>query len=130
MGKNDNARTKQIEEDIEYFKVSPEKASENMDFPDELRDSRYRRTANPRKIWYYMQLLFSMLIDSFNGKYPLPKKTIFVMTFSLLYLISPVDISPDVFPVIGVVDDIAILAFAFNFIKDDLEKYNAWKISN
>jgi uncharacterized membrane protein YkvA (DUF1232 family) len=74
--------------------------------------------------------LFSMLSDSFNKKYPVPKKTVFVITFALLYLISPIDISPDIIPLIGFVDDVAVLAFAFSLIKDDLENYRAWKMSN
>ncbi len=67
-----------------------------------------------------------MLLDSIKGRYPLPKKTALVLVFSFLYLISPVDIVPDVFPLIGLVDDVTVLAFAFSFIKDDLENYRAW----
>jgi len=29
----------------------------------------------------------------------------------------------------GFVDDVALLAFAFSLIKDDLENYRAWKMS-
>lgn len=71
-----------------------------------------------------------MLLDSFKGRYPLPKKTALMIILAFLYLISPVDIIPDIFPLIGLVDDVAVLAFAFNFIKDDLENYRAWKMSN
>jgi uncharacterized membrane protein YkvA (DUF1232 family) len=53
-----------------------------------------------------------------------------VGTFALLYLISPIDISPDIIPLIGFVDDVAILVFAASLIKDDLEKYRAWKTIN
>jgi uncharacterized membrane protein YkvA (DUF1232 family) len=28
------------------------------------------------------------------------------------------------------VDDVAVMAFAFSFIKDDLENYRIWKMSN
>jgi uncharacterized membrane protein YkvA (DUF1232 family) len=71
-----------------------------------------------------------MLSDSYNRKYPVPKKTVLVITFALLYFISPVDIFPDIIPLIGFADDIAVLAFAASLIKDDLEKYGAWKMSN
>jgi uncharacterized membrane protein YkvA (DUF1232 family) len=71
-----------------------------------------------------------MLLDSFKRRYPLPTKTALVLLFAFLYLISPVDIIPDIFPLIGLVDDIAVFAFAFGFIKDDLENYTAWKMSN
>ncbi|AKB52304.1 DUF1232 domain-containing protein [Methanosarcina barkeri str. Wiesmoor] len=50
-----------------------------------------------------------------------------MLIFAFLYLISPVDIIPDVFPLIGLVDDVAVLVFSLNFIRDDLENYRAWK---
>ncbi|MGB9940546.1 YkvA family protein [Methanosarcina sp.] len=125
MEKIDNVRTKQIEANLEHFNISPNKVSDtSMGFPEEVRD--YRST-DFRNIWDYLGLLFSMLLDSFKGKYPLPKKTLFVITFALLYLISPVDIAPDIFPVIGFADDIAVLAFAASLIKGDLENYRVWK---
>lgn len=130
MDEINNVRTKQIEANLEHFNVSPNRVSDtSVIIPEKVRGARYR-PADPRKIWDYLELLFSMLSDSFNRKYPVPKKTVFVITFALLYLISPVDISPDIFPLIGFVDDVAVLAFAFSLIKDDLENYRAWKMSN
>jgi uncharacterized membrane protein YkvA (DUF1232 family) len=129
MGKIDNARTKQNESNLEYFSISPNKVSDtSVGFPEEVRDYRYH-SADPRKIWDYLGLLFSMLLDSFKGKYPLPKKTALVLTCAFLYLLSPVDIAPDILPLIGFVDDVAVLAFAFSLIKDDLENYRVWKMS-
>ena len=129
MGKIDNFRTKQIEANLEQFEANPNQLSDTrLDFPEEVRDYRYRST-DPRKIWDYLGLLFSMLLDSFKGKYPLPNKTALVLTFAFLYLISPVDIAPDILPLIGFVDDVAVLAFAFSLIKGDLENYRAWKMS-
>lgn len=129
MDKINNVRPKSIEANLEYFSTSPENVSDTgLGFPEEVRDYHYRST-DSRKTWDYLGLLFSMLIDSFKGIYPLPKKTALVLIFSFLYLISPVDIIPDIFPLIGLVDDVAVLAFAFNFIKDDLENYRSWKMS-
>jgi uncharacterized membrane protein YkvA (DUF1232 family) len=130
MDKINNVRTKQIEANLERFNISPDKVSDtSLGFPEEVRNYRYHST-DSRKIWDYLGLLFFMLLDSFKGKYPLPKKTALVLTLAFLYLISPVDIVPDIFPLIGFVDDVAVLAFAFNFIKDDLENYRAWKVNN
>ncbi|HEX2919562.1 MAG TPA: YkvA family protein [Bacteroidales bacterium] len=129
MYKIDNFRKKQTEANPEYFNVSPDKVSDtSLGFPQEVRDYRYRST-DFRNIWDYLELLFSMLSDSFKGKYPLPKKTAFVLTFAILYLISPIDIAPDIFPLIGFADDIAVLAFAVSLIKDDLKNYSVWKMS-
>jgi Uncharacterized conserved protein len=125
-----NVRTKQIEANFEHFNVSPSRVSDiSVGFPEEVRDYRYRST-DYRKIWDYLGLLLSMLLDSFKGRYPLPKKTALMLILAFLYLISPVDIVPDIFPLIGLVDDVAVLAFAFSFTKEDLENYGTWKMSN
>lgn len=124
-----NFRRKKVGSNLDQFNENPDQASDTSTvFPEDLKDNHHRR-ADLGKIWYYLELLFSMLADSFNGKYPVPKKTVLVITFALLYLISPVDIAPDIIPLLGFADDVAVLAFAFSLIKDDLEKYRAWKVS-
>lgn len=45
----------------------------------------------------------------------------------LLYLVSPIDILPDWLPVIGVLDDLALLAFAIPMLIKEAEKFVAWE---
>jgi uncharacterized membrane protein YkvA (DUF1232 family) len=130
MDKIGNVKMKQIEANPGQFKASPIQDSDaSVSFPEEVRRTR-SRPADPRKIWDYLELLFSMLSDSYKGKYPIPKKTVLVLTLALFYLISPIDIVPDIIPLVGFADDIAMLAFAASLIKDDLEKYRVWKMSS
>jgi uncharacterized membrane protein YkvA (DUF1232 family) len=120
---------KQIEANPELFKANPSRDSDTgVVFTEKVRRD-YRRPTNLWKIWDYLELLFFMLSDSYNRKYQVPKKTVFVGIFALLYLINPIDIFPDFIPLMGFVDDIAALAFAASLIKDDLDKYRAWKTS-
>jgi uncharacterized membrane protein YkvA (DUF1232 family) len=120
---------KQIEANPELYKANPSPDSDTgVFFPGKVRRA-YHRPADLKKIWDYFELLFFMLSDSYNRKYPVPKKTVFVGIFVLLYLINPIDIFPDFIPLMGFVDDVAALAFAASFIKDDLDKYRAWKMS-
>jgi uncharacterized membrane protein YkvA (DUF1232 family) len=100
-----------------------------VDFPEEVRDYNYRST-DFRNIWEYLELLFSMLVESFKGRYPFPKRTAIVLTLAFLYLISPIDIAPDILPVVGLVDDVAVVAFAASLIRGDLENYRAWKMNH
>jgi uncharacterized membrane protein YkvA (DUF1232 family) len=130
MDKIDDFRGEQIEANSGHYETYQNNASDtSMILPEKTRNTRNRPT-DLRKIWDYFELLFSMLSDSYNRKYPVPMKSVLMGSFALLYLISPVDISPDFFPLIGFVDDIALLAFAASLIKDDLEKYSAWKMSS
>ncbi|AKB75102.1 DUF1232 domain-containing protein [Methanosarcina lacustris Z-7289] len=129
MDKTNNFRAKNVGSNRDQFYENPDQASDTGTvFSEELRDAHHHR-ADLRKILDDLELLFSMLADSFNKKYPVPKKTALVLTFALLYLISPVDIIPDIIPLLGFADDVAVLAFAFSLIKDDLENYRAWKTS-
>lgn len=47
----------------------------------------------------------------------------------MLYLISPLDIIPDWIPVIGVLDDLALLAMAIPMLTSEAEKFVAWEAS-
>lgn len=129
MERINNIRRKKVGSNIDQFKTDPDQASDTGEkYSEEIKDTPYH-LGEIGKIWDYLGLFFSMLADSFNSRYPVPKKTVLVMTFTLLYLISPVDFLPDIIPLMGFVDDVALLAFAFGLIKDDLENYRAWKMS-
>lgn len=128
MERINNIRRKKVGSNLEQFETDPNQSTDtDTVFSEEVKDANSHRS--DIGIWNYFGLLFSMLADSFNSKYPVPKKTVLVITLSLLYLISPVDFLPDIIPLLGFADDIALLAFAFNLIKDDLENYKAWKTS-
>ena len=130
MYKTNNIRAKKVGSNLGQIKDNPDQDFDTSAvFSEEVKDSHYHR-ADYRKILDYSGLLFSMLANSFNKKYPVPKKTVLVITVALLYLISPVDFIPDIIPLLGFADDIALLAFASGLIKDDLEDYRVWKINN
>ena len=63
-----------------------------------------------------------------NGYKP-EVKNVVLPALVLLYLISPLDIIPDWIPVIGVFDDIALLAFAMPLLIAEAEKFVAWEAS-
>lgn len=71
-----------------------------------------------------VKLYFQMLGDVFAGKYKeIPFGTIAAIVGSLLYVLSPIDLIPDFIPVVGYLDDAAILTACLNFTKFDVEKY-------
>ena len=75
-------------------------------------------------------LVFSMLKDYVKGDYKqVPWRTIAVLVGALAYVVSPLDLIPDVMPVIGWADDCLALAGALAFAKMDLDEYKAWKAS-
>lgn len=71
-----------------------------------------------------IKVYFKMLGDVFTGKYKkVPVGTIAAIVGTLLYVLSPIDLIPDFIPVIGYLDDAAMLALCLNFTKYDVEEY-------
>lgn len=70
-----------------------------------------------------------MLVKDYVKKYytEFPSGTMLAIVAALIYFLSPADLVSDIIPVLGLVDDAAILGKCLEFAKDDLEKYNKWK---
>ncbi len=64
-----------------------------------------------------------------KGGYKPHAKDIILPGLALLYLVSPIDIIPDWIPVIGILDDLAILTFAIPLLVKEAEKFIAWEAS-
>lgn len=75
-----------------------------------------------------VKLLASLIKDYINGSYKtIAVGSIVVIAIALLYFISPIDLIPDVVPVVGSLDDIAVIGFAMTQIAADLAAYREWK---
>lgn len=53
--------------------------------------------------------------------------TIAAAAFALLYVFNPFDLIPDVLPIIGAVDDAAVIGACLMLIERDLRLYRNWK---
>ncbi|MDR0926281.1 MAG: DUF1232 domain-containing protein [Ignavibacteria bacterium] len=74
-----------------------------------------------------IKLLFQMVKDYMNGSYrEVPWLTIAGIVFALAYVISPADVIPDFIPVIGYMDDAAVVALCLKLLRDDIQKYREW----
>ncbi len=73
-------------------------------------------------------LLVSLVKSWVAGEYrEIPYNTIVAIVATLLYVISPIDIIPDIIPGVGFADDAMAVAFCIKMLHDDLEKYKAWR---
>lgn len=71
--------------------------------------------------------IYRMFKAMLKGKYK-PNYSGFILPgIALIYLISPIDIVPDVIPVIGWLDDVGIVAFIIPFLLREVEKFLIWK---
>lgn len=75
------------------------------------------------------KLLLEILKQYHKGDYKdIPWRSIAAITFTLLYIINPADMVPDVLPVIGYVDDISVFMGLFKLIEKDIDDYETWKV--
>ena len=56
--------------------------------------------------------------------------TIIAVISAILYLVTPFDLIADYIPVIGLVDDAAVILFCAFMVKSDLDDYAEWKAEN
>ena len=68
-----------------------------------------------------------LLEDVWNGDYRAPVETIIMIVAALLYLVWVFDVIPDFLPVIGYMDDIAVISAAAASCARELEKYRHWR---
>ena len=74
------------------------------------------------------KILFNMVKDVYKREYKaVDKLAVATAVLAIVYLVSPVDLIPDVIPGIGAVDDIAILSFAAGLCAKELERYDEFK---
>lgn len=91
-------------------------------------ERKLKRSSALRKQLPYIPTMISMINHYRKGAEPqLPLRTIIAFLSALIYLVSPVDILPDGIPFIGLLDDIALVAFVWNQASDDVAAYDAWR---
>jgi uncharacterized membrane protein YkvA (DUF1232 family) len=74
--------------------------------------------------------LLAIVKDYWAGRYrQVPFATIGAVVFTLLYVLNPLDLIPDVLPIIGQVDDAAIVAGCMLLVEHDLRAYQAWLLA-
>ena len=81
-------------------------------------------------IWDDLASLLRIVKNWKSGSYrEVPWKTVVLSTGAIIYFLTPVDIVPDVIPVLGFMDDIAVIGWVVGAIRSDLTKFRAWEAS-
>jgi len=74
------------------------------------------------------RLLLALVRDYWSKTYRrVPFGIIGAVVFTLIYVLNPLDLVPDILPVIGQVDDATVLGACLLMIEQDLLTYKKWK---
>ncbi len=72
--------------------------------------------------------LVRMVRAAATGRYrKLPRRTLVAAVAGLIYFLDPLDAIPDFIPVVGFLDDAAVLAWVVSRVRKDLDDFLAWE---
>ncbi|PJJ48669.1 uncharacterized membrane protein YkvA (DUF1232 family) [Hymenobacter chitinivorans DSM 11115] len=78
--------------------------------------------------WENLQILFRLIKTSVSGEYTgLPTPTIIAAVAVVIYFLSPIDLIPDFIPVLGLLDDVALVAWFTSTLTGEMDKFKEWE---
>lgn len=57
----------------------------------------------------------------------IPIGSIIAITSALIYFVSPLDLLPDSIPIMGYIDDAAVIAVCWRLVESDVKEYVKWR---
>jgi uncharacterized membrane protein YkvA (DUF1232 family) len=65
-----------------------------------------------------------------QGEYrEIPWKSLLLIVAAILYFINPIDLIPDLLPLVGLTDDVGVLFLVYKSIGSDIDKFLEWEKS-
>ncbi|OON70652.1 hypothetical protein B0919_01140 [Hymenobacter sp. CRA2] len=78
--------------------------------------------------WESLQTLFRLVKFAASGEYTgIPTPTVLAAVAVLIYFLSPIDLVPDFIPVVGLLDDVALMAWFTSTLKTEMDKFEEWE---
>lgn len=85
---------------------------------------------NPIQLFTDLTSFFPMMWAVVRGKFKMPWGTFFWAVLCLVYVISPVDLLPDVLPLLGIADDGAFILLVLSLLHNDIQRFRAERAKN
>ena len=118
--------------DEEYIKEGAEKITpkdiKTVDERSEEINKKFRSRGPLKRFIEDGKVLTALVKDWRAGKYRQALYgTIAAVVFGLIYVFNPLDLVPDVLPLLGVLDDATVIGALLMLVERDLKKYRSWK---
>lgn len=73
-------------------------------------------------------VMIRMVKAQISGEYrEFPWRTLAMMVGALIYFVTPLDMIPDVIPILGLTDDISIVYWIYKSAQEDIERFEEWE---
>lgn len=73
-------------------------------------------------------VMIRMVKAQISGEYrEFPWRTLAMIVGALIYFVAPLDLIPDVIPILGLTDDISIVYWIYKSVQEDIEKFEEWE---
>lgn len=125
----------QINEALNRNKIRAEEYLHDPDKSKQLLESAVKK-ANQHKdtripqmdFWSHLKAFFRLLKAYTKRQYTvIPWGSIVMVTASIIYFVTPIDLVLDWIPLLGFIDDAAVIVFVIRQIRADLEKFLVWE---
>lgn len=119
-----------------FFKRSLDRARRIADDPKKLRDiadkanrSSALQTGPFASVLDDFRSLIRLVVAYARGLYrEIPLDRLVVVVGGLIYVVSPVDVIPDVIPGAGFLDDATVIAWVIKSVREELDAFREWEI--
>ncbi len=86
--------------------------------------TKYMKKGGLKKVQEDLNLLYGYILEVVQGKYKgYSTSSLTLALAAIIYVISPLDIMPDIIPFTGYIDDIAIVTWAMSKMEEELKRY-------
>lgn len=66
-----------------------------------------------------------------RGKYKaVPWKTLVVVLAAVIYFVNPFDLLPDFLPLLGLTDDVSVIAYVLGSVRKEILRFREWEQEN
>ena len=118
-----------------FFKTMVASARRLIEHPEQLRQIvddafiKMRKHSDAiREIAADLQIILRLIKAWLAGGYKdISTKSIVILIGAILYFLNPFDAIPDTIPVLGYVDDVAVVGWVVKTLKDEIEKCRVWE---
>jgi uncharacterized membrane protein YkvA (DUF1232 family) len=121
---------------VKSFEQAQQKAGEYLDSKDKLSKLVSKAAAKAHlnyefllSSWESLHIVLRMIRNWVSGRYAMPITTVLSGIAAVLYFVDPLDLIPDSIPVLGYLDDAAVIAAFVRLNLSEISRFRNWEVS-